>query len=267
MINLYINYPPAFQYYQARAIYMGRQKESDPNTETEPKQTRLMFEGRAKRVYETTEPDIVHIEFKTDFAQDGAEAIEPQKPKCAALISEYIFKYLSSFRIPNHFVKRLKSNALEAHKMDMIPVAVVVRNYAAGSFCDRFGLDEGAELEFPVVELVYKNYQIGYPLVNETHILAFGVSTSDEMRTIQRIATKANAVMRSFMERRGFKLHDMWLEFGRHEGEVLIGDAVYPDTFRLSDMKTGELYDGSLYRLGIGDYHEAYQMLYERLTA
>lgn len=245
---------------------MGRQP-SDSKNDTQPKQTRLLYEGRSKRVFETSEPDIVHLGFKTEFSQQDDSVKLPEKPVCAAKISEHIFKYLNSFRIPNHFIERVNDNELAVRKMEMIPVAVTVRNHASGSFCERFGLEDGAELEFPVVELVYKNYQIGYPLVNETHILAFGVSTSNEMKTMQRIATKANAVMRSFMERRGFKLIDMWLEFGRFEDEVYIGDAIYPDTFRVSDMKTGQMYDGSLYRLGIGDYREAYKNLYVRLTA
>lgn len=226
-----------------------------------------MYEGRSKRVFETSEPNIVHLEFKTEFGQKDDSVDIPDKSACAAKIAEYIFKYLNSFRIPNHFIERLPGHELAVHKMDMIPVAVVVRNYASGSFSERFALDDGSELEFPVVELVYKSHQIGYPLVNETHILAFGVSTSNEMKTIQRIATKANAVMRSFMERRGFKLIDMWLEFGRFEDEVFIGDAIYPDTFRVSDMKSGQMFDGSLYRLGIGDYREGYKTLYDRLTA
>ncbi len=226
-----------------------------------------MYEGRSKRVYETSDPGIVHIEFKTEFSQQDDTVKMQPKPACASKIADYIFKYLHSFRIPNHFIERLPGNELAVHKMEMIPVAVVVRNYASGSFCERFGLVDGSELEFPVVELVYKNYQIGYPLVNETHILAFGVSTSNEMRTMQRIATKVNAVMRSFMERRGFRLLDMWLEFGRYEGEVYIGDALYPDTFRVQDMKTGAMFDGSLYRLGIGDYRLPYKTLYDRLTA
>lgn len=239
----------------------------ETQTDTPLKRSRLLYEGRSKRVYETSDPDSVFIEFKTEFQQKNNDNDGPSKAECAARVTEYVFKYLNSFRIPNHFMERRDTSELHVRKMSMIPVAVVVRNFAYGSFCERFGLDEGTELEFPVVELVYKNNQIGYPLVNETHILAFGVSTSTEMKTMQRIATKANAVMRSFMERRGFRLIDMWLEFGRFEGEVLIGDALYPDSFRVQEIKSGDLYDGSLYRLEIGDYREEYTRLHDKLTA
>jgi phosphoribosylaminoimidazole-succinocarboxamide synthase len=152
-------------------------------------------------------------------------------------------------------------------RLDMIPIAVVVRNIAAGSLCERYGVTEGRELDFPVVELVYRSRQHDYPIINESHILALGVSTPDEVRSTVRIATKTNAVLRSFMERRRFRLVDLWLEFGRQNGEVFLGDAVIPDVMRVLDVETTTIHDGSRFRLGIGDYTAAYVDLSKRFLA
>jgi phosphoribosylaminoimidazole-succinocarboxamide synthase len=230
---------------------------------------RLLYEGKSKRVYETDDPDSVLLEFKTEFAsrQQGAREHHMRKPECATLIAEHIFQYLQSFRIPNHFVERRSTNELLVRRMTMIPVAIAVRNIAAGSLCERYNLLEGRELEFPIVELFYRNHQLDNPLVNESHILAFGASTPEEMRTMIRIATKTNAVLRSFLERRHFRLVDIWLEFGRIGSEIFIGDAIIPDTMRILDFETNFMFDGAVFRLGIGDYSDVYLQLCKRLTS
>lgn len=230
---------------------------------------RLLYEGLSKRVYETSVEDEVILEFKSEFPnREGTEkSKELRKSRCSSEIAEHIFSYLNSFRIPNHFISRHEKSALIVKRLEMIPVAMVVRNIAAGNLCGRYDLEEGRELEFPVVEMVYRNHQLDNPMVNESHILAFGVSTPEELRTMVRIANKTNAVLRSFMERRRFRLVDVWLEFGRMNGEVLIGDAITPDSSRVMDMDTNVIHDGSIFRLGIGDYQSTYISLYKRLMS
>lgn len=230
---------------------------------------RLIYEGRSKRVYETTQRGIAIIEFKTDFSRnhDGKQSDHIHKAQLSASISHHIFSYLQSFRIPNHHVDQFGKNELVVRRLEMIPISVVVRNIAAGSLCARYGLSEGRELEFPIVELKYKNESLNNPMVNESHVFAFGISTPEEVRTMVRIATKTNAVMRSFVERRQFRLVDIWMEFGRADGQILLGDEITPDTCRFLDIDTNALYDGSIYRLGVGDYRSAYQTLYQRLTS
>ncbi len=230
---------------------------------------RLLFEGHTKRVFETSIPDNVLLEFKAEFSglDEKRSASAPRKAALMNDIAAHIFQYLQSFRIPSHFIQKHDETQLLVARLDMIPLAVVVRNIAEGSLCGRYGIEERRELEFPVVELIYRNSQLDYPLVNESHLLAFGVSTPEEIRTTVRIATKANAVLRSFMERRRLRLVDMWMEFGRKNGEILLGDAIIPDSMRLLDTETDELHDGAIFRLGIGDYQKAYRDLHQRLLS
>ena len=229
---------------------------------------RLIFEGRSKRVYETTQAGIAILEFKSDFTRNevGKSTDTVRKATLNAAISHHVFSYLNSFRIPNHYIEQFGKSELVIRRLEMIPISVVVRNIAAGSLSARYGLQEGRELEFPVVELVYRNESLNNPMVNESHILAFGISNPEEIRTMVRIATKTNAVIRSFVERRQLRLVDIWLEFGRLEGQIFLGDEITPDTCRFLDMETNMLYDGSIYRLGVGDYKAVYHTLHQRLT-
>jgi len=229
---------------------------------------RILYEGRSKRVYETSDPSQVILEFKSEFpSADDVAKKKLTKPQCAADVAEHILQYLHSFRIPNHFKSRQDRSSILVTRLEMIPIAIVIRNIAAGMMCERYDVPEGRELEFPIVELVYRNHQLDNPMLNESHILAFGLSTPEEIRTMVRIATKTNAVLRSFMERRKLKLVDLWLEFGRSNGDVFIGDALIPDTFRIQDMDSSQIFDGSIFRLGIGNYIETYFELHRRLIA
>lgn len=232
-----------------------------------PRKGRLLYEGRSKRVYETTDADRCILAFKTQFVGTEGDEDPDGKPVWSVDIARHVFQYLESFRIPNHYIGSAGYGELLAQRMDMIPVAVVARNIAYGKLCERFGVEEGRELDFPIVELVYRSAQHDNPILNESHILAFGISTPEEIKTMTRIATKTNAVLRSFMERRHLRLIDLWLEFGRAGGEVRIGDTITPDTMRVVDNDTGTIYDGTLYRLGIGNYREQFALLHKRLTS
>ncbi len=232
-----------------------------------PRKGRLLYEGRSKRVFETTDAERCILEFKTHFVGTAGEGDPNAKPVWSVDVARHMFQYLESFRIPSHYVGTAGYGELLAQRMDMIPIAVVARNIAYGKLCERFGIEEGRELDFPIVELVYRSAQHDNPILNESHILAFGISTPEEIKTMTRIATKTNAVLRSFMERRHLRLIDLWLEFGRTNGEVRIGDAITPDTMRVVDHESGTIYDGTLYRLGIGNYRDQYAFLHKRLTS
>lgn len=239
------------------------------NTKPELHRRRLIFEGHAKRIYDSTEAGIAILEFKMEFNRNPEEKSSPEhhKPELNASVSHHIFSYLHSFHIPTHYVNQFGKRELTVKKLEMIPIAVVVRNIAAGSLCTRYGLQEGRELEFPIVELVYRNESLNYPILNESHVLAFGISTPEEVRGMVRLANKTNAVMRSFCERRHLRLVDIWLEFGRADGQVLLGDEITPDTCRFMDMETYSLFDGSVYRLGVGNYGEVYHALSQKLMS
>lgn len=240
----------------------------EKSTEQQMRRGRLLYEGHSKRVLESANADKVFLEFKSDFpARDKHAANGPVKPMLAVQIAAHIFDYLQSFRIPTHYLGLHDESALLVRRLDMIPIAVVVRNIADGALCERYGVTEGKELDFPIVELVYRSQKFGYPMINESHVLALGVSTPEEVRTTVRIATKTNAVLRSFMERRRFRLVDIWLEFGRQNGEVFLGDAIIPDVMRIFDVESHQLHDGSLFRLGIGEFADAYAALHKRLLA
>jgi phosphoribosylaminoimidazole-succinocarboxamide synthase len=228
---------------------------------------RLILEGRSKRIYDSTQPGVAILEFKSEFGHSKEARSVPHKSELNASVSHHIFTYLHSFHISTHHLGVFAKHELMVKKLEMIPIAVVVRNIAAGSLATRYGLPEGRELEFPIVELVYKNESLNHPILNESHVLAFGISTPEEVRSMMRLASKTNAVMRSFCERRHLRLVDIWFEFGRCEGQVLLGDEITPDTCRFMDVESATLYDGSVYRLGLGDYAEAYAALAHRLIA
>lgn len=242
---------------------------TDSKGQTTPRRGRLLYEGKAKRVYDTSSAEAVLLDFKSEFPHraHGGKGAHPPKHDCQSRVAEHLFQYLNSFRIPNHFITRHSASELLVRRMEMIPAAVVIRNIGYGSFCTRYDIQEGRELEFPVIELFYRNHKLDNPMVNETHILAFGLATPDEVRTMVRIATKTNAVLRSFLERRHLRLVDLWMEFGRSDSEVFAGDALTPDCMRLLEFGSGTLYDGALYRMGLGDYAEEYRQLCKRLLA
>ena len=226
--------------------------------------SRLIFEGRSKRLYETTTPGEVLMEFKTNFPPSATE--REIKGHCAAKVAEHLMKYLHSFHVETAFVKAGGPGELVMQRVEVLPIALIVRNFAAGGFLRRFGVEEGSELQYPVFEFYYRNSELGNPIINETHIAALGIAKLDEVKLLMRIATKANAVLRSFAERRRLKLVDFWLEFGRRGEDLVVADAIEPDCARFVDMENGFLYDGYQYRMHVGDYYDSYMALYKRLV-
>ena len=230
---------------------------------------KLLNEGKAKKMYATNDPDRVIMHFKDDataFDGDKKGTIK-KKGEHNVAISTVLFKFLESYQIHTHFVQVLKPNEILVKKLEIIPVEVVMRNIAAGSLCKRYGIKEGELLTYPILELYLKDDSLHDPMINVDHACAFGYALPDEMQTIDRIARKINAVLKSFFSRRELQLVDFKLEFGRHDGDILLGDEISPDTCRFWDASTGEKLDKDRFRFELGNVEGAYEEVRSRICA
>lgn len=227
----------------------------------------LLYEGKAKKLYLTTEEDKLIQEFKDDAtAFDGAKkGVIPHKGEINNTISAFLFEYLENYHIPTHFFEVLSANEMIVRKLDIIPVEIVLRNVAAGSLCARYKIPEGTIMEYPVLEYYLKNDELHDPMINEYHAYAFGYATPDETKAINRIASKVNAILKSFFDRRNLVLVDFKLEFGKRGGEIFLADEISPDTCRIWDKKTHKKLDKDRFRHDMGGVDKAYLELRDRI--
>lgn len=205
----------------------------------------LMVEGRTKKLYMTNQPDVMLMEFKNDHPiGTGRKSYKIRgKAQVNADISSYAFQFLESYQIPTHFIRKHDDRTLLVRHLEMIPLVVHVRNVATGDFAKQFRLDEGQVLHAPILEFHLKDAKLGYPFVNEYHLYAFGLSNQDEIRTIQRLTAKINAVMKNFCERRQFLLLSFTLEFGRAKDKLVLGDELSLDTLHIAEASGGRRID------------------------
>jgi len=229
----------------------------------------LLYEGKAKQVYATPDPELVIQYFK-----DDATAFNAQKRGTIAgkgvynnAISATLFSWLGSQGVPNHFVRVLSEREMLVRRLEIIPVETVVRNVIAGSLAKRLGLEEGKDLPRPILEHYYKNDALGDPLINPWHITVLGFASEAELESINRLALRVNELLREFLFARGLLLVDFKLEFGRHRGELLLGDEISPDTCRLWDAKTREKLDKDRFRFDLGNVENAYAEVHRRICA
>lgn len=229
----------------------------------------LIYEGKAKRVYTTDDPDFVIQYFKDDATAFNAKkrGTIVSKGILNNQMSEIFFRLLAPEGIPTHFVERLNEREMLVKRLDIIPVETVVRNIIAGSLAKRLGLEEGKPLSAPIVEYYYKNDALEDPMINQWHVTVLGMATEAELRTLTDLALKTNAVLRPFLESRGILLVDMKLEFGRHHGQILLGDEICPDTCRFWDVATREKLDKDRFRQDLGGVEEAYHEVHRRICA
>jgi len=228
-----------------------------------------LYEGKAKQVWSTDDPDQVIQYFK-----DDATAFNAQKRGTIAAkgvvnnaVSETLFRELERHGVRTHLVERLSDREMLVRRLEIVPVELVVRNVVAGSLAKRLGLEEGGEIPSPVVELYYKNDALGDPMINESHVTVFGMATRAELDLMVATALRVNDVLRRFFLERGLLLVDFKLEFGRtRSGEILLGDEICPDTCRLWDAKTREKLDKDRFRRDLGGVEEAYQEVYRRVV-
>lgn len=220
-----------------------------------------LYEGKAKILYSTGDPDILVQYFKDEAtAFDGKKkGIIPEKGILNNKISSRIFKYLAQKGIKTHFVEMLSEREMAVKKLRIIPIEVIVRNVCAGSLAKRMGVEEGTPLKETVLEFCYKSDPLGDPMINEYHIRAFGLAERAELRQIEEQALKINKILSEFFDERGIMLIDFKLEFGVHKGVVLLGDEITPDGCRLWDKRTHEKMDKDRFRRDLGKVEDAYQ--------
>ena len=229
-----------------------------------------LYEGKAKRVYETEDPNLLIVSYK-----DDATAFNGLKKGTIAgkgainnRMSNRLMMRLAKAGVPNHFVEELNERDTLVRRVQIVPLEVIVRNIAAGSFSKRYGVDEGVVFDKPTVEYSYKNDALGDPLLNTSHALALGAATEEEIETIRRYALKVNEFLKAFWLECGVILVDFKLEFGRTaDGEIILADEISPDTCRLWDAKTHEKLDKDRFRRDLGGVEDAYKEIMKRLMS
>ena len=229
-----------------------------------------LYEGKAKRVYATEDPNLLIVSYK-----DDATAFNGLKKGTIAgkgvinnQMSNRLMMRLAKAGVPNHFVEELSERETLVRRVQIVPLEVIVRNIAAGSFSKRYGVDEGVVFEKPTVEYSYKNDALGDPLLNTSHALALGAATEEEIETIRRYALKVNEFLKAFWLECGVILVDFKLEFGRTaDGEIILADEISPDTCRLWDAKTHEKLDKDRFRRDLGGVEDAYKEIMKRLMS
>ncbi len=228
----------------------------------------MLYEGKAKKVYAMEDSDLVMVEYKDDAtAFNGLKkgTIEG-KGVVNNLMSNYMFQYLEKKGVPTHFVEQIDDRHTIVKKVQIVPLEVIVRNRAAGSFCKRYGAKEGLVFAKPTFEFSYKNDDLGDPLLNEDHALALNLATKEEIDQIRHMALTVNKEMGELLLSVGIVLVDFKLEFGRlPDGKIVLADEISPDTCRFWDAKTGEKLDKDRFRLDLGDEQQGYRELFKRL--
>lgn len=225
------------------------------------------YEGKAKILYATDDPDLIIQYFKDEATAFNAQkrGIIQGKGVINNKISEVLFKYLEANGVPTHLVERLSDREMLVRRLRIIPVEVIVRNIVAGSMAKRLGLEEGASLSRPVLEHCYKSDALGDPMVNEYHIRSLGWATDEEIKEIERLSFRVNELLKDFFDKRNLILVDFKLEFGRHHGKIYLGDEICPDTCRLWEKGTLEKLDKDRFRRDLGKVEDAYQEVCRRV--
>lgn len=227
----------------------------------------LLYEGKAKKVFKTDEADTYIIEYKDDATAFNAKKKGTIKGKGVVnnKMSAVIFELLKEKGIPTHFIGLLSDSQQAVKAVEIIPLEVIVRNVAAGSFSKRLGIAEGTELNNTILELCYKNDAYGDPLINEYHATAINLATAQEIETIKKMAFQINDILQEFFLQHGMRLIDVKFEFGRFHGQVILADEVSPDTCRLWEIGTDRKMDKDRFRRDMGDIEETYREVLRRI--
>ena len=231
------------------------------------KKLQQIYEGKAKKVFKTDDPELFIVEYKDDAtAFNGLKkGTIVGKGVVNNLVSNHLFRMLEKNGIETHLVEQINERDSVVRRVSIVPVEVIVRNIAAGSLSKRLGLPEGTKLKSTVLEYCYKNDDLGDPMINDYHIAAMGIATKEEMETIASMALRINELLTAYLKDLGIELIDFKLEFGRFEGRIVLADEISPDTCRFWDSKTGEKLDKDRFRRDLGDVEEAYQEILRRL--
>lgn len=230
----------------------------------------FIYEGKAKRLFETSDPNTVLIEYKDSFTAFNGEkkATMGGKGQLNNKISANIFTYLKGNGIPVHFEQQLDEIHQLARRVKILPLEVVVRNITTGSICKRLGIEEGLHLPRPLLEFYYKEDALGDPIVTEDHALLFGWATEDELAEMKKLTLRVNELLSKLFLEKGIVLVDFKLEFGKDTaGNILLADEVSPDTCRFWDQSTGNRLDKDRFRKDLGNVLEAYEEIWRRLSS
>ena len=227
----------------------------------------LRYEGKAKQVYSTSDPDLLIQHFKDDATAFNAQKRGTilDKGILNNRMSEVLFRFLEEEGVATHFVRRLSDRDMLIRACEIVKIEVVARNIIAGSLSKRLGRPEGEPLPEPVLEHYYKDDALEDPMINDWHIRLLRLASPQELAAINETALRVNALLREFLAGRGIMLVDMKLEFGRHHGKILLADEICPDTCRLWDKGTGEKLDKDRFRRDLGGVEDAYQEAARRI--
>ena len=227
----------------------------------------LIYEGKAKKVYEADRPNLVVQYFKDDATAFNAQkrGTIVDKGVVNNRVSERLFRLLEAGGVATHFVDRLSDREMLTKRVTIIPIEVVVRNRIAGSLAKRLGLEDGKPIDPPLVEFYYKNDALGDPLITDEHVRLLNLAEPATLAEVKRLAMRIDDLLVPFFRDRGMVLVDFKLEFGRYEGKVVLADGISPDTCRFWDQKTGESMDKDRFRKDLGKIEEAYQEVLRRV--
>jgi phosphoribosylaminoimidazole-succinocarboxamide synthase len=231
------------------------------------KKREMLYEGKAKKIYLTEDPNLVIQEFKDDAtAFDGIKKGTIQrKGTINNNVSSHLFRFLEDNGVRTHFIEKLSENTMLVKKLDIILVEVIVRNKVAGSLLKRTGLEEGTSLPFPIVEEYYKKDELHDPMINSYHIKALDLANKEEEKIMMESGLRVNELLVGFFRERGIELVDMKLEFGRFQDEILLGDEISSDTCRLWDMATTKKLDKDRFRFDMGDVEDSYEFVFRKV--
>ncbi|MFY9198421.1 MAG: phosphoribosylaminoimidazolesuccinocarboxamide synthase [Acutalibacteraceae bacterium] len=227
----------------------------------------MLYEGKAKKVYLTDVEDVLIVDYKDDAtAFNGLKkGTIYGKGVINNKMSNFMCEMIEKHGIETHLVEELSDRETAVKKVEIIPLEVIVRNRAAGSMAKRLGLKEGQELLCPVVEFSYKDDSLGDPMINDSHALACGFATKEEIDAVKNMAVKINEIMKDYLATKNVELIDFKVEFGRYKGKVILADEISPDTCRFWDMDTKEKLDKDRFRRDMGSVEEAYEEMAKRL--
>lgn len=232
-----------------------------------------LYEGKAKKVYATENPDYVIVSYKDDAtAFNGLKkGTIVGKGVINNKMTNMMMKMLEKKGVPTHFVEEIDDRNTIVKKVEIVPLEVIIRNVAAGSFSKKYGVPEGTPFMAPTIEFSYKNDELGDPLINSYHALALGLATKEEIETIKAMAFKVNDIMKEFFKHLNIDLIDFKLEFGRYKGQIVLADEISPDTCRFWEAGTWDTthhtsLDKDRFRRDLGGVEDAYNEIFKRLT-
>ena len=227
----------------------------------------LLYEGKAKKVYTTENPDVLIVDYKDDAtAFNGVKkGTIVGKGVVNNRMTNHIFRMLEEKGIPTHYIEELSDRETAVKKVEIVPLEVIVRNVAAGSISKKLGIEEGFKLLSPTLEFSYKNDELGDPMINDYYAVAIGAATREEINKITELVFKINEILVDYFKSIKVDLIDFKVEFGRYKGQIILADEISPDTCRFWDSETHEKLDKDRFRRDLGHVEEDYEEIYRRI--